>query len=149
MPLCGTPISRAHYRCTSGSVIMPLCGTPISRAHYGCTQRFAGANFTAGGRELFASWSREADDSVLVKTERERKPGAWMKSRGHRGIFVPYLPLISVLCSPEYSFIVWLGLRQSHAMVNLATSAGSELRHRQPPHFPHFGTQICGRHPLH
>jgi hypothetical protein len=24
-----------------------------------------------GGRELFASWSREADDSVLVKTERE------------------------------------------------------------------------------
>jgi hypothetical protein len=37
-------------------------------------QRFAGANFTAGGRELFASRSREAGDSVLVKTERERKP---------------------------------------------------------------------------
>jgi hypothetical protein len=28
-----------------------------------------GANFTAGGREPFASWSREAGDSVLVKTE--------------------------------------------------------------------------------
>ena len=28
-------------------------------------------------------------------------------------------------------------------MVNLATSAGSELPHRQPPHLPHFGTQIC------
>jgi hypothetical protein len=33
-------------------------------------QRFAGANFTAGGRELFANRSREAGDSVLVKTER-------------------------------------------------------------------------------
>ena len=43
------------------------------RAHSRYTQRFAGANFTAGGRELFASWSREADDSVLVKTKRERK----------------------------------------------------------------------------
>jgi hypothetical protein len=32
-----------------------------------------GANFTAGGRELFVSWSREADDSVLVKIERDRK----------------------------------------------------------------------------
>jgi hypothetical protein len=29
-----------------------------------------GANFTAGGRELFASRSREADNSVVVKTER-------------------------------------------------------------------------------
>ena len=33
-------------------------------------QRFAGANFAAGGRELLANRSREADDSVLVKTER-------------------------------------------------------------------------------
>jgi hypothetical protein len=33
-----------------------------------------GANFTAGGRDLLASRSREADDSVLVKTERKRKP---------------------------------------------------------------------------
>jgi hypothetical protein len=32
-------------------------------------QRFAGANFTAGGRELFANRPREAGDSVLVKTE--------------------------------------------------------------------------------
>jgi len=32
-------------------------------------KRFAGANFTAGGRELFANRSREAGDSVLVKTE--------------------------------------------------------------------------------
>jgi hypothetical protein len=29
--------------------------------------QLAGANFTAGGRELFASRSREAGDSVLVK----------------------------------------------------------------------------------
>jgi hypothetical protein len=29
-----------------------------------------GANFTAGGREAFANRSREAGDSVLVKTER-------------------------------------------------------------------------------
>ena len=33
--------------------------------------QFAGANFTAGGRELFARRSREAGDSVLVKTERK------------------------------------------------------------------------------
>jgi hypothetical protein len=33
-------------------------------------QRFAGANFTAGGRELIANRPREAGDSVLVKTER-------------------------------------------------------------------------------
>jgi hypothetical protein len=33
-------------------------------------QRFAGANFTAGGRELFANRSRAAGASVLVKTER-------------------------------------------------------------------------------
>ena len=33
-------------------------------------QRFVGANFTAGGRELIANRSREAGDSVLVKTER-------------------------------------------------------------------------------
>jgi hypothetical protein len=32
-------------------------------------QRFAGANFTAGGRELIANRPREAGDSVLVKTE--------------------------------------------------------------------------------
>jgi hypothetical protein len=29
-----------------------------------------GANSTAGGREIFANRSREADGSVLVKTER-------------------------------------------------------------------------------
>jgi hypothetical protein len=34
-------------------------------------------------------------------------------------------------------------------MVNLATSVGNELRHRQAPHRPHFGTQIYDRHPLH
>jgi hypothetical protein len=33
-------------------------------------QRFAGANFTAGSRELVANRFREAGDSVLVKTER-------------------------------------------------------------------------------
>src|SRR6266513_337149 len=32
---------------------------------------FAGANFTAGGGEPFANQSREAGDSVLVKTEDE------------------------------------------------------------------------------
>ena len=42
----------------------------ISRAHLECTQRFAGANFTAGGRELFWSRSREAGDSVLVNGAR-------------------------------------------------------------------------------
>jgi hypothetical protein len=39
-------------------------------------QRFAGANFTAGGRELFANRSREAGDSVLVKTERSNLKSA-------------------------------------------------------------------------
>src|SRR5205823_5140567 len=34
------------------------------------SQRFAGANFTAGGRELVANRFREAGDSVLVKTEK-------------------------------------------------------------------------------
>src|SRR5437763_15626151 len=33
-------------------------------------RRQRSANFTAGGRELFANRSREAGDSVLVKTER-------------------------------------------------------------------------------
>jgi hypothetical protein len=32
-------------------------------------QRFAGANFTAGGREFFANRPREAGDSVLVEIE--------------------------------------------------------------------------------
>ena len=36
----------------------------------GNVKRFAGANFTAGGRELFANRSREADDSVLVNGAR-------------------------------------------------------------------------------
>jgi len=55
--------SREHYECTSGSV-------NYKRVSLWCTQRFAGANFTAGGHEVFASWSRAADDSVSVKTTR-------------------------------------------------------------------------------
>jgi hypothetical protein len=35
-----------------------------------------GANFTAGGRELFANRSREAGDSVLVKTEKSAATAA-------------------------------------------------------------------------
>jgi hypothetical protein len=35
-------------------------------------QWFAGANFTAGGREFLANRPREAGDSVLVKTERSQ-----------------------------------------------------------------------------
>jgi hypothetical protein len=33
-------------------------------------QRFASANFTAGGREFFANRPREAGDSVLVEIEK-------------------------------------------------------------------------------
>ena len=39
-------------------------------------QRFAGANFMAGGREVIANRPREAGDSVLVKTERSHLKSA-------------------------------------------------------------------------
>jgi GNAT superfamily N-acetyltransferase len=44
---------------------LQMLAPPASRC-----QQFAGANFTAGGREAFANRPREAGDSVLVKTER-------------------------------------------------------------------------------
>jgi hypothetical protein len=44
-------------------------------------QRFGGANFTTGGRELIANRSREAGDSVLVITER---PHLRSDVTGHR-----------------------------------------------------------------
>jgi hypothetical protein len=43
----------------------------------------------------------------------------------------------------------WVGpCFRRHAVVNLATSAESELRRRQPRHRPHPRTQICDTRPL-
>ena len=46
-------------------------------------QRFAGANFTAGGRELIANRSREAGDSVLMKTERSHLKSLVIRHMSH------------------------------------------------------------------
>ena len=48
-----------------------ICRATGEQKTEGRGQRFAGANFTAGGRELLANRSREAGDSVLVKSEIE------------------------------------------------------------------------------
>jgi hypothetical protein len=66
LPRCGNLLVGFTWNALAGRVI-------YKRAHSRCTQRFAGANFTAGGCELFASRSRETGDSALVETERERK----------------------------------------------------------------------------
>jgi GNAT superfamily N-acetyltransferase len=52
-------------------------------------QRFAGANSTAGGRELFANRPREAGDSVLVKTE-----GSDITDQSENSVEIAYFGLL-------------------------------------------------------
>ncbi len=48
----------------------PVCSLLVTRHCRKAAWGSQGANFTAGGRELFASRSKEAGNSVLVKMER-------------------------------------------------------------------------------
>ena len=60
------PVGNASWREYWSKLIAYYTGEDTSGAH---NQRFAGAKFTAGGREPLTRRSRAAGDSVLVKTE--------------------------------------------------------------------------------
>ena len=68
MPLCGSPISREHSPRTSGSVKLYDGRSQPQVADLGKSATCLGKDM----RELFARRSREAGDSVLVKTGRRR-----------------------------------------------------------------------------
>ncbi len=116
--------------------------------------QFAGANFTAGGRELFASRSREAGDSVLVKTGRRRvcfghgfrfeKSTASQQSRsvGDRGRDPlrqdPLRPALAAL--PPQDWLRPGAARPDQIQSNAAAMTGD---HRRDPGCPRLESRTC------